>query len=529
MQPNPVIGLVRHRVTERQGGSVGESFADLEMALSRSFQVELLPAYYKTLAPKKKKEVGASFLKRCDLILPGNALNLYPLRDEIDAHLPILSLPLGGLPRGCTALRKIFPYFRSTDTIAFTSHADIRIFNTFMKSCAARQVYLPFGVDTQLFKPCPTDERNLYREHFGFTENDIVFAYIGRVTPEKNVQEIFQIFTELLEEYKNIHLLVVGPILDIPFREFQYEKQDFVAYFKDLRLSHSLLTQHIKLLGGFHKEVLPCLYNLADIFINLTLHHDENFGNTQIEAMSCGKPVIGTDWGGLQDTIRHQETGFKIKTCLTKWGVRIDRYSLLKSCKALVESTELREEMSKEALSVAVKDYAMSVFENRWRTEIQTTLNPPDDPPRQNQLSNFGLKYHFTFSDKEIDEKGKILSMTPIPPTYSEENYDLYSELICPYTSGVATIKIHTADVLFFTPQSFYIQDSNLHITDVLWPQVYSASALELEIIRYLIEKSYVLYKELLTDFQAVAAEEEINASLVTLMRRGIVVKSDNV
>ena len=293
MQPKPVIGLVRHRVTERQGTSVGESFSDLETALSRSFQVERLPAYYNALTPEKKKELGAAFPNRCDLILPGNALNLYPLRNEIEARVPILSLPLGGLPRGCTALRKIFPYFRPTDTIAFTSHADIRIFNTFMKSCAARQVYLPFGVDTQLFKPYATDERNQYREHFGFTENDIVFTYIGRVTAEKNVQAIFQIFRELLEEYKNIHLLVVGPILDIPFREFQYNSPNFVADFKDLRLSHFPLTQHIKLLGGFHKEVLPCLYNLSDIFINLTLHHDENFGNTQIEAMSCGKPSLG--------------------------------------------------------------------------------------------------------------------------------------------------------------------------------------------------------------------------------------------
>lgn len=530
MHPKPVIGLVRHRVTETPGTSVGDVFSDWEAAVSRSFQVELLPAYYRSLPPPKKWEVGAEFLKRCRLILPGNALNLFPLREEIGSQVPMLYLNLGGLPRGAVALRKIFPYFRPTDTIAFTSRADQRILNTLMKSCAARQVYLPFGIDEELFQPSAVSERHRYRELFGFTEKDIVFAYIGRVTVEKNVHAIIRIFSELVEEYKDIHLLVVGPMLDIPFGEFQYEAPDLVAHIKELRSSHPLLTQRIKWFGGFHKEVLPLFYNLADIFINLTLHHDENFGYTQVEAMSCGKPVIGTDWGGLQDTIHHQETGFKIPTFLTHWGVQIDRYSLLNSCKALIESAELREEMSKNARAVAVADYAMAVFQNRLETEILRMLNPREHPSGgPNQLSNFGLKYHFTFSEKETEENGQLRSMGAVSPSYTAENYDLYAGLICPYTSGHVRTEIQDSDVLFFAPASVSIEDSTLRITDVLWPQVYSAAALEMKLIRYLIEKAYIPYQELLDEFQGVAGEEEIHSHLVTLMINGIVVKSAGV
>ncbi|MDE0088058.1 MAG: glycosyltransferase, partial [Candidatus Poribacteria bacterium] len=83
-------------------------------------------------------------------------------------------------------------------------------------------------------------------------------------------------------------------ILDIPFGDFQYKDPDFVAYFNDLRSSHPLLKERIKWVGSFHKEILPFFYNLSDIYINLTLHHDEQFGYTQVEAMSCGTPVIGT-------------------------------------------------------------------------------------------------------------------------------------------------------------------------------------------------------------------------------------------
>lgn len=524
MQPKPVIGLVRHRITEVPGTSVGDIFSDREAAISRSFEVELLPAYYRSLSPKKKKEVGARFLKHCSLVLPGNGLNLFALREEIGSQVPMLYLNLGGLPRGAVALRKIFPYFRSTDTIVFTSHADQEILKTLMKTCVARQVYLPFGIDTEFFKPCSTDERNRARELFGFTEDDIILTYIGRVTVEKNVHAIVRIFRELVKEYKNLHLLIVGPILDIPFGDFQYKDPDFVAYFKDLRSSHPLLKERIKWVGSFHKEGLPFFYNLSDIYINLTLHHDEQFGYTQVEAMSCGKPVIGTDWGGLQDTIRHQQTGFKIKTFLTKWGVQIDRYSLLTSCKALIESAELREEMSKNARGVAVTDYAMNVFQNRLETEIQRMLNEPVSPSRGlNQLSNFGLKYNFTFSDKEMDENGRLLSIVPISPIYSEKNYDLYSTLICPYTSGEVRTEIQESDVLFFAPESFRIEGNTLHITDVLWPQIYSASSFDLEIIKYLIKAPYTPYQKLLFDFGGVACQDDIYSCLLTLIAKGVV------
>jgi hypothetical protein len=169
----------------------------------------------------------------------------------------------------------------------------------------------------------------------------------------------------------------------------------------------------------------------------------------------------------------------------------------------------------------------MDIFQNRLETEIQRMLNEPVSPSRGvNQLSNFGLKYNFTFSDKEMDENGRLLSMVPISPTYSEENYDLYSTLICPYTSGEVRTEIQESDMLFFAPESFRIEGNTLHITDVLWPQVYSASPLDLEIIEYLIKTSYVPYQKLLFDFGGVACHDDIYSCLLTLIAKGVVVNS---
>jgi glycosyltransferase involved in cell wall biosynthesis len=49
------------------------------------------------------------------------------------------------------------------------------------------------------------------------------------------------------------------------------------------------------------------LYSAADIFVIPSLQ--EAFGQTSLEAMACGTPVVGFNTGGIPDTVRDGETG----------------------------------------------------------------------------------------------------------------------------------------------------------------------------------------------------------------------------
>ena len=57
---------------------------------------------------------------------------------------------------------------------------------------------------------------------------------------------------------------------------------------------------------------LSVLYSMADVFIIPSLQ--EAFGQTVIEAMACGTPVVGFDAGGIPNMVRPGETGWLAET-----------------------------------------------------------------------------------------------------------------------------------------------------------------------------------------------------------------------
>ena len=54
------------------------------------------------------------------------------------------------------------------------------------------------------------------------------------------------------------------------------------------------IQERVQLLGYVADELLPALYGACDVFVLSSVMKTEAFGIVQIEAMSCGKPVVAT-------------------------------------------------------------------------------------------------------------------------------------------------------------------------------------------------------------------------------------------
>jgi glycosyltransferase involved in cell wall biosynthesis len=58
-------------------------------------------------------------------------------------------------------------------------------------------------------------------------------------------------------------------------------------------------------------EEMPGIYSSCDLYVQPSIV--EPYGIAVLEAMACGRPVIGTNTGGMLDTIEHGRTGFIAK------------------------------------------------------------------------------------------------------------------------------------------------------------------------------------------------------------------------
>lgn len=66
----------------------------------------------------------------------------------------------------------------------------------------------------------------------------------------------------------------------------------------------------VNFLGRHGRQRLKTFYNAADVFVTTPWY--EPFGITPLEAMACGRPVIGADVGGIRYSVAHRETGLLV-------------------------------------------------------------------------------------------------------------------------------------------------------------------------------------------------------------------------
>ena len=96
---------------------------------------------------------------------------------------------------------------------------------------------------------------------------------------------------------------------------------------------------------------LNIIYNAADLFIIPSL--EEAFGQTCLEAMSCGVPVVGFNTGGIPDMIIDHETGLLAET-----GNITD---LAEKIKLLLGDNELRKKMSSNCRKKVLSEFTLNI------------------------------------------------------------------------------------------------------------------------------------------------------------------------
>ncbi|MBQ3506938.1 MAG: glycosyltransferase [Clostridia bacterium] len=129
------------------------------------------------------------------------------------------------------------------------------------------------GVDIDVFKPTASG----FRKRYGLEDKRILLGVAYMWNRRKGI-DVFEALAERLEDTHRIVLVGVDP---------QTEKR---------------LSPHILCLPRVHDAtVLAQIYTAADVFINPT--REEVWGLVNLEALSCGTPVVTFDTGGSPECV----------------------------------------------------------------------------------------------------------------------------------------------------------------------------------------------------------------------------------
>jgi D-inositol-3-phosphate glycosyltransferase len=169
----------------------------------------------------------------------------------------------------------------------------------------AKIVIIPSAVNTRIFKPVARDEA---RRRIGLETEGKIIVYVGRMLPRKDIRNIVRALSALRqhESMKDTPtLLIVGgesvepdPVATPEIGELQ-------------KLAAELgVADRLRFIGKRQLEVLRDYYSAADVAVTTPWY--EPFGLTPLEAMACGRPVIGSAVGGITYTVKDGETGFLV-------------------------------------------------------------------------------------------------------------------------------------------------------------------------------------------------------------------------
>lgn len=145
------------------------------------------------------------------------------------------------------------------------------------------------GVDTTRFTPKHRSE-NL-RKQWDADENTRVMLYVGRLSPEKEVQVLIDSYANLqtVQPHKT-KLVIVG------------DGPDFA------RLKSLPEAKDVIFTGSLRGQDLAAAYASADVFVFAS--QVETFGNVVLEAMASGLPVIAYDYACAHQYLTHGVNGW---------------------------------------------------------------------------------------------------------------------------------------------------------------------------------------------------------------------------
>lgn len=184
---------------------------------------------------------------------------------------------------------------------------------------------VPTGIEVERFyvENNKKKEVDVIRKELGFSDDDFVMLFVGRLAAEKNVTFLIENHQILVRENPNCKLLIIGDGPDIEFFKTQARKLN--------------IQDNVIFTGKVPWEQIHKYYQIPNVFV--TASHTETQGLTLLEAMAASVPVVAYDDDAFRDVVIHDLNGYLFK----------DKKDYRKYIKKIMNDKKVYERLSRQA------------------------------------------------------------------------------------------------------------------------------------------------------------------------------------
>ena len=214
--------------------------------------------------------------------------------------------------------------FRSADAVKFVSATFQKDYETYFRLSSR-------GIPVENFPSyIPTQ---VYSKHISDHDNYILL--VGSPYNIKGVDILIQAFNKISADYPAVKLKIIGHCED----RAPYEK-----------LAEG--NPRIMMLPGIEFDKITCEYERCRFFVLAS--RTEGISRSIVEAMSCGKAVIGSDAGSIPEIIKEGENGLLFPA--------EDIDTLAEKMRFLLDNPEIAEKMGAIGYRMAKEHYGVEAY-----------------------------------------------------------------------------------------------------------------------------------------------------------------------
>ncbi|MCU0560233.1 MAG: glycosyltransferase [Desulfobacterales bacterium] len=152
---------------------------------------------------------------------------------------------------------------------------------------------VPCGVNLELFQPIL---KPAARRRIGAAMDDAILLFVGRIAPEKGLDQLLCAFAHLPHRHR-VKVVVVGG-----------EGGGDPGLQQAQALARGLgVAERIRFVGRVEQPELPYFYSAADMLVLPSAY--ESFGMVALEAIACGTPVVATPVGAMEELLHSGASG----------------------------------------------------------------------------------------------------------------------------------------------------------------------------------------------------------------------------